>query len=183
MNLVFLLEDQSMRYFLEEFLPRILPSGVYFRLIAHEGKQDLDKSIPRKLRAWRDPEARFVILRDQDSGDCKRIKERLASMCQEAGKPDVLIRIACRELEAWYIADLRAVDEVFGTKLSLKQDKQKFRDPDRLGSPANELIQLVPGFGKTSGARQLGPKLDPANCRSKSFASFVNGVLGLVSAG
>lgn len=172
-----------MRYFLEEFLPRILPEGVHFRLIAHEGKRDLDKSIPRKLRAWREPGARFVILRDQDSGDCEKIKEQLTSLCEEAGRPDVLVRIACRELEAWYVADLRAVDEVFNTKLSRKQDSRKYREPDRLGSPSAELVHLVPGFGKTSAARLLGSRLDPSNERSKSFASFVSGVLALVSAG
>lgn len=50
MTIVFLLEEPSMKVALEGLLPRILP-GENFRLIAHEGKQDLAKSIPRKLRA------------------------------------------------------------------------------------------------------------------------------------
>lgn len=104
MNLVFLLEEPSMKEFLEGLLPRVIP-GIPHRLIPHEGKQDLEKSLPRKLKAWQDPQSRFVVIRDQDSGDCRVIKDRLRQLCEAADRNDVLIRIACRELEAWFLAD------------------------------------------------------------------------------
>jgi hypothetical protein len=56
LTLVFLLEERSMQAFLAGFLPRILPDGVGFQLVPHEGKTDLERSIPRKLRGWRTPE-------------------------------------------------------------------------------------------------------------------------------
>lgn len=51
MTLVFLLEELSMKVFLEGLLPRVLPEHIGVQLIPHEGKSDLEKSIPRKLRA------------------------------------------------------------------------------------------------------------------------------------
>jgi hypothetical protein len=56
------------------------------------------------------PDSFFVVLRDQDSGDCLEIKERLMALCGRAGKEDALVRIACRELESFYLGDLKAVE-------------------------------------------------------------------------
>jgi len=50
--LVFLPEERSMKTFLEALLPRLFPDLAFF-CIAHEGKSDLEKSIPRKLKGWR----------------------------------------------------------------------------------------------------------------------------------
>ena len=49
MTLVFLLEERSMKEFLDILLPKILPENVGFRTIPHEGKSDLEKSIKTKL--------------------------------------------------------------------------------------------------------------------------------------
>ncbi len=124
MRLVFLLEEQSMKALLQGLLPRLLPEGTPFLLIAHEGKTDLEKSVPIKLRAWQRPEDRFVIVRDQDSADCVEVKERLKKVCRTAGRPEALVRIACRELESWYLADLAALDRAYGTGLASRQRRQ-----------------------------------------------------------
>ncbi len=181
MMLVFMLEELSMKVFLEGLLPRILPEGVEFKLIPHEGKSDLEKSLKIKLRAFRTPNTHFVVVRDQDNGDCMKLKQGLQTICAEAGRPDTLIRIACRELEAWFIADLDAVERAFDQRgLKDLQNKQKFRSPDRLGSPNRELAALVPGYGKVSGGRKLGSVIDINNTRSPSFKHFISGVRGLV---
>lgn len=181
MKLVFLLEDDSMKAFLESLLPRILPVGAQPPvLIPHEGRSDLEKSIPRKLRAFRDPAVQFVVLRDQDSGDCRRIKQNLRDLCTAAGRPDTLIRIACRELESWYVADLAAIDRIYGTTVQKQQEKNKYRYPDRLGSPSQELRKLVPQFQKLRGAAQLGREVDLENPRSTSFAHLISALTALV---
>lgn len=64
-RIVFLLEERSMKALLAGLLPRLFPE-LRFICIAHEGKQDLDKSITRKLRGWREAGVRFVVLRDND---------------------------------------------------------------------------------------------------------------------
>lgn len=179
--LVFLLEEPSMKEFLDGFLPRILPPSVVFKTIPHEGKTDLEKSIPRKLRAWQTPGARFVVIRDQDSADCVDVKRRLRELCVGAGRDDARVCVACKELEAWFLGDLLAVGEAFGdARLAGLQDKAKFRAPDRLGSPNRELAALIPGYGKVSGARRLGPLLRVEGSRSPSFRYFVKTVRELV---
>ncbi len=172
-----------MKLFLEGLLPRLLPAGVGFKLIPHQGKQDLEKSIPRKLRGWQDPAARFIVVRDQDSGDCRTIKARLRALCAEGGHPETLVRIVCRALEAWYLADLAAVDAAFGTRHATKQDKKKYRTPDVLGTPSAEMVRLVPSFGKLNGAREMGPRVRLDNDRSRSFTVFVEGVRRVVAEG
>ena len=79
-RIVFLLEEPSMKFLLDRLLPRLLPGlieGEHFQCIAHEGKSDLDRSIPRKLAAWREPGVRFVIVRDNDNAVCVEIKTRM----------------------------------------------------------------------------------------------------------
>ena len=69
-RIIFLLEEPSMRVLLDAWLPRLFPgwaAGEHFLCIAHEGKSDLDRSIPRKLVAWGIPQDRFVIVRDNDN--------------------------------------------------------------------------------------------------------------------
>ena len=73
MHLVFLLEEQSAKDFLDQFLPRWIPDDVGFTTVPHEWKNDLERSIPRNLRAWRTPDTFFVILRDKYLGDCTNI--------------------------------------------------------------------------------------------------------------
>ena len=72
-RLVFLLEEPSMKRLLEGLLPRLMPglvAGHHFVCVPHEGKSDLDRSIPRKLSAWQIPGDRFVVVRDNDGADC-----------------------------------------------------------------------------------------------------------------
>ena len=71
-KVIFLLEEPSMRVLLDAWLPRLFPGwvdGEHFQCVPHEGKSDLDRSIPRKLAAWRIPGDRFVIVRDNDNTD------------------------------------------------------------------------------------------------------------------
>ncbi|MBU2552103.1 MAG: hypothetical protein KKB20_27075, partial [Proteobacteria bacterium] len=69
-NLVVFLEEQSAKEMLRKLLPRILPGNIAVRYIVFEGKQDLEKQLIGKLRGWLIPETSFLVLRDQDVGDC-----------------------------------------------------------------------------------------------------------------
>lgn len=75
---------------------------------------NLERSIPRKLRAWREPGVRFAVVRDNDGGDRRARKEALRGLCEAARRPDTLIRLACQELEAWYLGEPEALAEAFG---------------------------------------------------------------------
>ena len=103
-RLVFLLEEPSMKALLSGLLPRLFPGWVerqHFLLVLHEGKSDLDRSVPRKLKAWQIPEDQFVILRDNDNTNCVDLKAKLVKLCEQCGRPNTLIRIVCQELESW----------------------------------------------------------------------------------
>lgn len=182
--LVFMLEEPSMAEVLRAILPRILPLGVEHRLIVHEGKQDLERSIPRKLRGWKDPDVRFVIVRDQDAADCHAVKRRLLEICWRAERPDALVRIVCRELESWFLGDLSAVEAAYqNCKVGYHQNKAKFRNPDRLGGAKIELQRLVSEYQPLSGARAVAPHLEIERNCSHSFQVFIRGVKRLASMG
>lgn len=179
-ELVFLLEERSARAMLESLLPRCLSNDIQFRLIPFEGKQDLDRQLEHRIRGYLNPHARFIVLRDQDSHpDCKHLKEGLLDLCHKAGRaPHCLVRIACQELEAFYLADLDAVEKALNLgNLAIQQEKRKFRSPDRLGNPSRELRLLSNnGYQKVGGSREIGKHLALDNRRSSSFGALMAGI-------
>jgi hypothetical protein len=180
-ELVILTEEPSAKDLLDGLLPRLLPQDWAFRCVPYEGKQDLEKRMGRLLRAWQNPHARFIVLRDQDSGNCRVIKQDLMQRCINAGRNDALIRIACRELEAWILGDLAAFAQEFAAPSAAKaQNKAKFRDPDALGSAVNELRGFMPAYQKREGARRMGLRLDPNKNASRSFRVFCAGVAKVI---
>ena len=170
-----------MRSLLEGLLPRIYPD-VTFQYIVHEGKDDLEKSIPRKLRAWREPGVRFVVLRDQDQNDCVSLKERLSDLCESAGRPDTLVRIVCYELEAWYLGDPDALARAF-EKDNLRRigRRARFRDPDSVQQPSKALARLIPEFQKIGGARKMANFLSRERNSSASFQMLFSGLDRILS--
>jgi len=179
-ELVFLLEEKSAAAMLETLLPRLLQDDISFRLITFEGKQDLQKQMMRKIRGYINPRARFIVMQDQDSfPDCRMLKARLTELCAQSGRlADCLVRIACKELETYYLADLAAVERALEiTGLSSKQRTEKFRVPDRLGNPSKELNTLTRDrYEKVAGSRRMGQHLDIQNERSPSFRSLISGI-------
>jgi len=179
-ELVFLLEEESAKQMLQGLLPRFLDPDVQPRLMVFEGKQDLEKQMVKRMRGYSNPHARFIVLRDQDSApDCKKVKAKLKGLCARAGRKAVtLVRIACRELEAFYLADLRAVERALGLSgLIRHQNSARLRAVDRVENPSRELARLTQGaYQKVSGSRQLGPHLEIDNVRSESFRNLIAGV-------
>ena len=183
-NLVFLLEEPSAKDLLQGLMPRLLPDGPEIHYLVFEGKQDLEKQLVRKLRGWSRPESAFVVLLDQDAADCKVVKDRLRALADESGRKPILVRVACRELEAWCVGDWQAVGEAFNKpQLKAQSNKESFRDPDRLVRPVESLRNFVPDYQKRDGARRLGPLLDFSRNQSTSFRVFCAGVRKLATAG
>ncbi|MBW7874905.1 MAG: DUF4276 family protein [Candidatus Cloacimonetes bacterium] len=181
--LVFLLEEPSAKEMLEGVLPRILPTEIQIRYIVFQGKQDLEKHLVKKLKGWLLPESVFVVLRDQDAADCIEVKQRLVRLCHDSGKSNILIRIACRELESFYLGDLSAVESGLNLKnLKHLQKKQKYRNPDKLSSPASVLTEMTKNaYTKIAGSRAISPFLDVKHNCSPSFAALISGIQNLIS--
>ena len=165
-----------MRALLDGLLPRLFP-GLLFQCVPHEGKADLERSVPRKLRGWREPGVRFAVVRDNDGGDCHALKDNLRGLCQAGHRDDTLIRIACQELEAWYLGEPDALAEAFGREaLRNIGERARFRDPDSVVRPSDAVEQLVPEFQKVSGARRMAQHLTRERNRSTSFQVLMAGI-------
>lgn len=184
-NVVFLLEEPSAGKMLDAIAPKILPEGVLHKCIPFEGKSDLEKNIARKIRLWLKPNSVFMVMRDQDSNDCVAVKEKLLRLCAESGKPssDYLVRIACHELESFYLGDLEAVKNAgYKVKLS-KRFKKGYDNPDSLGNASEELLKITDReYRKVHGSEKIAQhlKLDGSN-KSTSFNMLVSGIKKLVA--
>jgi Domain of unknown function (DUF4276) len=185
-DLIFLLEEPSIKNVLEHLLPQILPIDTSYTCIAHQGKQDLAKSIPKKLKAFKksNPTVKFVIVHDQDSNDCKQLKAELLKICQDTGNSEVLIRIICHELESWFLGDLAAVEMAYNLKfqsIRKKQNQKKFRNPDQLNSAKQELKKLVDEYYAGTHSKKIAPHLSLTENTSCSFHIFLDGVQKLIA--
>ena len=87
-DIVFLLEESSIENVLNELLPKLIPPEIRYKCISHQGKQDLAKSIPIKLKAFKksSPNTKFIIVHDQDSHDCQELKKDLVGLRQKTNR-------------------------------------------------------------------------------------------------
>jgi hypothetical protein len=181
-RVIFLLEEPSMKAFLLEFLPRLVSGWQHeqdFLLVAHEGKTDLDKSIPKKLSNWREPGARFVVVRDNDNTDCVALKARLVKLTNKTSH-QLLIRLICQELESWYLGDPDSLEKAYpSAKKGIANLAKRFPDPDTCQKPSRELERDLEDFQKNDAARRMGRLLQYQNSRSISFRVFSEGVVRL----
>jgi len=178
-QLVFFLEEPSAEEMLRGILPKLIPADVTPRFIVFEGKQDLERQLVKRLRGYRHPNALFVVMRDQDTqANCKEIKRNLQKLCNQAGRRNVLIRIACRELESFYLADLQAVERGLDlSRIASQQQTRKYRNPDQIDSAKEELKKLTRSeYQQVAGSRAIAPHLDLKNARSRSFHNLVLGI-------
>ncbi|MFZ3192010.1 MAG: DUF4276 family protein [Moraxellaceae bacterium] len=179
-ELVFLLEEPSAKAMLESLLPRILSNEISVRCIPFEGKQDLEKQLTRKIRAYQNSQARFIVLRDLDNHpDCLAVKNQLLALCTQSGRAkQCVVRIACKELETFYLADLQAVEQALHINGLVKhQQNKKFRNPDNLGGPSRELKNLTgQRYEKVAGSREIGKYLNLENQRSASFRNLIGAI-------
>jgi hypothetical protein len=184
-RIIFLLEEESMAALLRGVMKNIHPEWMeneHWVPIAHRGKSDLEKSIPRKLRAWREPGAKFVILRDNDGGDCIKLKAHLRSLAQTENSEGVLIRIVCQELESWLLGDLDAIRAGYPS-IGLPQgaNPAKYRSPDDLTNASQEIQTLTRDIRKVTRTTKIAFHMNPARNRSRSFQALIMGLNRIIN--
>ena len=182
-NLVFLLEEPSAKALLEGIVYRLIPSDIAVTYMVFQGKQDLDNNLERKIRLWQKPDSAFIVLRDQDSAICTDVKHHLIEKCVRSGRANnTLVRIACHELESFYLGDLVAVEQAFQMKVP-SQNNSKFRETDNLSNASEELHKITrKQYQKIDGSRRIAPllKLDGTN-HSHSFNVLCDGIRRIVT--
>lgn len=182
-SLEILTEEPSMEYFLRGLLPRILPKEYVLDencfIRPHEGKTDLQKSIPAKMRAYAKYgyPVKVLIVHDQDSNDCKVLKNKLIELSGATNVP-CLVRIVCRELENWYLGDWDALAKVYPEVRQSRKDR--FKNPDAVFG-AHEIGLLTQKFGKIHAARSLGEIISIQANTSPSFRQFISGLSKFLS--
>ena len=145
----------------------------------HQGKSDLKKSIPSKIKAFSHfhEKVGVVIVQDQDSNDCKILKQSLLQLCWVNNPEiDVLVRIVCRELESWYIGDFDAVSAAYPSfKADTYKRKALFRNPD-ICNAKNELQKILSEYHEISSAQSIAQHMDIEKNSSQSFNQFITGI-------
>ena len=191
----FLIEEESARVALNILLPEMLPEDAFFDIYTFQGKYDLLKKLPNRLRAYRHSPLdmhKVIILIDRDEKDCRDLKQKLELMVKQAGlvsksenptEFQVVTRIVIDELEAWYFGDAEALHAAYACIPKTIQQKRGFEDPDRIAKPSKRLHQLLqkeyPGVDrllKVEAAARISAYMSPDVNQSTSFQAFYAGI-------
>jgi hypothetical protein len=180
-TLVFFVEGHTEKELVEGLMSRldVEPSNCDHHIFRFEGKQDLISDLRNKLRGWRTPNTQFIIMCDKDRDNCIELKTKLSEICDSARKGSCTIRIACQEIESWYLGDLEAVAKAIELpSLSVKQNKSRYRTPDNIQKPSVELANITDNKYKKRGvSHEIAKHLDFENNRSHSARLFFNTIL------
>jgi hypothetical protein len=147
--IIFLVEDYSMRKFLEGILPRLGFKEHRIEIKHHRGKEDLIRYLNKIIPSLSKRAQQIIVIIDRDKQDCvvlkNKIQQKMASCCSCEYK----IRIACYELEAWFLGDMEAIAKCSPKfKAHFFQGKEKYRDVDNIEKPSRVIEQIVQDWKK-----------------------------------
>jgi hypothetical protein len=182
-----------MEVLLRELLPRMIDLDVSFAVHAHQGKADLLRKLPNRLRGyggWLPQSSRIIVIVDRDDDECVRLKQVMENSAKAAnlrttraiGAPDwqVANRIAIEEMEAWFFGDWPAVRSAYPRASNRVPSKASYRYPDAIAGGTWEALERVLqsadyfplGLRKLELARSVGRNMDPVRNISPSFQAF-----------
>jgi len=188
-HLEFLVEEQSAEVALRILVPKIVGQTITFDLHPFQGKLDLMRRLPARLRAY----ARWVqttwiqsggtgvvVLIDEDRQDCKRLKAELEDAATvvglptkssvEAGTPFVVLnRVVVEELEAWFLGDCDAIRAAYPRVPGSIERRAAYRQPDEIRGGTWEALERLlrdagyykGGLPKVEVAQLITPHMDP----------------------
>jgi uncharacterized protein DUF4276 len=201
-HLEFLVEEPSAEAALGNLVPKLLGPDLSFEVYSFQGKPDLLRSLPARLRGyrrWIPEDWGIVVLIDSDGQDCRAQKKDLEDMAGQAGfltraaagghRFQVLNRLAIEELEAFFFGDVEALCDAYpGVPRSLG-NRSRYRDPDAISGTWEALERVLQragyhrgGLAKIKAAREISACMEPDRNRSRSFQAFRQGLLDLVGA-
>ena len=195
-HLEVLVEEESMEALLDSLLPRLVP-GVSFKIHRFQGKHDLLKKLPQRMRGYRktlQPGWRIIVVVDRDNDDCQELKQYLEGEAAAAGLHtrtavgisdwEVANRIAVEELEAWYFGDWSAVQAAYPRLGTNVPRQSSYRDPENIRGGTWEAFERVlksrgyfkTGLRKVEAATEISQHLSLRGNRCPSFEHFVTAV-------
>lgn len=197
-HLEVLVEEPSMEAALRLLLPKML-TGVSYNVHPYQGKQDLLRQLPTRLRGyapWLPETWRVLVVVDRDDDDCTVLKSELEQMARAAGMPTrssargsaykVINRLAIEELEAWYFGDWQAVRAAYPRLPRTVPNRAGYRDPDRIRGGTWEALERLlqragyfkGGLRKIEAARSIARHMDPGRNTSRSFQVLHSALVG-----
>jgi hypothetical protein len=183
-----LTEELSCKKILEALLPKVLPGDVHYRIYPHQGREDLKKALNNTVpHLSKTPDARIVVLHDQDQHNCKKLKKELLQILESKCLSPFLICIVCRELENWYLGDLEALKNAYPRfKVEKYQSKKILRNIDRIQNAPQLILSIVPELSnrktlpKLEIAEKIADHLSLEKNKSVSFNYFFKGLQKLL---
>ncbi|MCY3879250.1 MAG: DUF4276 family protein [Rhodobacteraceae bacterium] len=201
-HLEFLVEEPSMKAFLNNWLPRVLSDNQTFAIHSFQGKHALLKKLEARLKgyaSWMPDYYRILVVVDRDGDDCRKLKSQLEKYCGNAGlisrrnaagtEWQVVTRIAIEELEAWYFGDWQAVRATYPRVPATIPKQSAYRIPDDIQGGTWEAFERIlqkygyfkRGLAKEQAAAEIGRHLEPAKNSSHSFAVFRDSIIEAVT--
>lgn len=195
----FLVEEPSAEAALHELVPKILGLEIAFSIYPHQGKRDLLKKLPSRLRAyrrWLPADWGIAVLIDADRKDCREQKVVLEELALREGfltrtaageqRFQVLNRLAVEELEAWFFGDAEALCAAYPGIPPTLGERARYRNPDEIPHTWEALERELQraghhraGLGKIKAAREISERMEPVRNRSRSFQAFRDGLIDL----
>ena len=149
-----------------------LANAAHLRTYGKHGK----RYIETKLDSFRQAAAsigdvRWLVLVDLDNETCAPLyRERLL----DSTPPNLLFRVAVRELEAWLLADRNRIAAFLGVSVALVP-----REPERLADPKLELINLARRSRKSHIRHDLVPLPGGGRSEGPAYTSrIIDFILG-----
>jgi hypothetical protein len=201
MHIEFLVEEPSAEAALRNLVPKIVGDDISYNIHVFQGKQDLLKKLPKRLRGyhpWLPENWNIIVLIDKDQEECVNLKKRLDKIANNEGfitrsnsdphkKFQVINRIAIEELEAWFFGDVKAMKLAYPKIPSLLDRNRKFRNPDAIHNTCEALGRILKRYGYYRGglpkievAKRISINMDPDRNNSKSFQVFRDALIGLI---
>ena len=201
MHIKFFLEEPSAEETLKHLLPKILLKDVSYEFHTFQGRDEMLKELPKRLKGeqWIPDNWRIIVLIDEDRRDCHELKAYLEKAAYEAGfvtkssaTPNgdfqIVNRIVVEEIEAWFFGDVEALHTAYPRISQNLQYQAKYRDPDAVPGGTYEALERLlieknyytKRISKPTVAQNIAQYMEPSRNRSKSFQVFLEGIKACV---
>lgn len=179
-KLLIITEEESAKKFLDTYLPRYISEkhngwtrgrDYIVHTVSFKGKGELLKKLRKVI-----PNSGYdglLILMDQDEDDCKQAKNKLKIALGNCKYP-VKFRIACHELETFYLGDLDSLEKSLKKRISTGR-----KSPDSITNPSRHIGGYC-NYSKTELAIRMGNRISH-HTTSVSFQMLQNAVDELLS--
>jgi hypothetical protein len=200
MHFEFLVEEPSAEVALQNLVPKILGSGITFNIRVFQGKPDLLKNLPKRLRGYRNwipSDWLIFVLLDNDEKNCYELKNLMENKANDEGLAtrsnpshdgnfQVINRLAIEELEAWFFGDVEALRAAYPRIPKNLDRRKKYRNPDSISNTWEALEHVLKEYGyyrgglpKVEAARSISRHMSPMRNKSKSFQVFRDALLSI----